>query len=187
LLPPSDEEQAIQDAIKLLNRNNIKTEIPKSLTSDGDTDSSTSFEDISQTSQLSKPLKRAKRKPFPAIDKTLLKFVSSSNEELIEEGLSIQLPAQGKLRIGSAPDSHIYIPDIPAYVADLVLDKREARLEPTIHFQTIAVNGDRLAQKRSISLKHNYLLTFYSVNEEGINEDKFYRFVYYNRFLDPQA
>lgn len=125
--------------------------------------------------------------PYPAI-KQSLKFVSYSDDELIEEGLSIQLPARGKVRIGSAPDSDIYIPGIAAYVADLEVKKRETILSPKDkYFKTISINGERLGTKRQVSLKHNYLLTFDTVKEEENHEEKFYRFVYYNRFLDPQA
>ncbi|BDA65948.1 hypothetical protein CAL7716_001140 [Calothrix sp. PCC 7716] len=128
-------------------------------------------------------------KKFPFINQSVLKFVSDSNAYEIEEGLSIQLPGTGTIRIGSSHDkSHIYIPDIPLHAADLVLTKREATLEPNAKFfYTIEINDERLSFPRKRNLKHNDVLTFYSVNAEGNNEDKIYRFVYYNRFLDPQA
>lgn len=150
------------------------------------------FEFLGDTFYISQDAPKAssnQKKTYPAINKSSLKFVSNSDDEIIEEGLSIQLPAQGKFRIGSALDSHIYIPDIPLYVADLVLERRSASLIPTSRFyRNLLVNGDRLGTNRTISLKHNYLLTFFATDEENnINEEKFYRFVYYNRFLDPQA
>lgn len=128
------------------------------------------------------------KSPFPYIDKSVLKFVSDGEADKIEEGLSIQLPATGTIKIGSAVNnSHIYIPELPLHVADLVLKKREAVLCPYPDFyQTIEVNGLRLNSGKNISLKHNYVLTFHSIKMDG-NDEKIYRFVYYNRFLDPQA
>ncbi|MEC4817935.1 MAG: hypothetical protein SAK29_32385, partial [Scytonema sp. PMC 1069.18] len=126
---------------------------------------------------------------FPYIDKSVLKFVSDGDAYEIEEGLSIQLPSTGTIRIGSAVNkAHICLPDLPLHVADLVLKKREAVLSPNSQcFHTIAVNGERLTTRRDIRLKHNYVLTFHTVTMDREHEEKIYRFVYYNRFLDPQA
>jgi hypothetical protein len=127
----------------------------------------------------------------PKIQNSSLKFIPASEDEegqIIEEGLSIQLPAKAKLTIGSSKESDIYIPDIFPYVADLILENRQAKLKPKMQaLEGITVNGNKVYSAKEILLKHNYLITFISVNEEGLNEDKFYRFVYYNRFLDPQA
>jgi hypothetical protein len=123
----------------------------------------------------------------PIIDTTNLKFVSDITEE-IEEGLSIQLPATGSIKIGSADDAHIRIPALPTHVADLKIHARETILVPDDnYFGTIEVNGERLKSRKHISLKHNYILTFYPQNKVTKNESKFYRFVYYNRFFDPLA
>jgi hypothetical protein len=127
---------------------------------------------------------------YPAIDKqeAKLKFVSDSESDKIEEGLSIQLPEKGVIRIGSAPKANIQIPGLPLHVADLEMKAREAILKPNPKsYGSIAVNGDRLNSRKDISLKHNYVITFYPKDEYTANEQKFYRFVYYNRFLDPQA
>lgn len=127
---------------------------------------------------------------YPAIDKqqAKLKFVSDSESDKIEEGLSIQLPEKGIIRIGSADQAHIKIPGLPLHVADLEVKAREAILKPNAKFYgCIEVNGIQLNSRDNISLKHNYLLTFYPEDEYTANEQKFYRFVYYNRFLDPQA
>ncbi|MEK0178413.1 hypothetical protein [Microcoleus anatoxicus] len=127
---------------------------------------------------------------YPAIDKqqAKLKFVSDSESDKIEEGLSIQLPEKGIIRIGSAPKANIQIPGLPLHVADLEMKAREAILKPNPKsYGSIAVNGNRLDSRDNISLKHNYLLTFYPEDEYTTNGQKFYRFVYYNRFLDPQA
>ena len=138
-------------------------------------------------------------KNYPVIAKPALKFVSDSNMEEIEEGLSIQLPATGKINIGAGipfdPEknngkgagSHIYIPGLPPNIASIEIKSKEAWLHPSPKFyRNIEVNGNRLGTSRPINLKHNYLLTFYPQGKE-FDREKFYRFVYYNRFLDPQA
>lgn len=125
---------------------------------------------------------------YPRIVKSMLKFISDSEEEKIEEGLSIQLPSKGKLVIGSSPDAHIQIPGLPHMAADLELKARQTSLIPNNrHYSSIEVNGNRLSSRRAMTLKHNDLLTFYSKDQNESDEEKFYRFVYYNRFLDPQA
>ena len=40
-----------------------------------------------------------------------------------------------------------------------------------------------LPENKTTTLKHNQILTLYHEN----NEEKFYRFIFYNRLLDPQA
>lgn len=127
---------------------------------------------------------------YPIIEKkeSQLKFVSDGYAERIEEGLSIQLPANGKIRIGSADKAHIRIPELPLHVADLEFKHRETLLVPNPKFfYTIEVNGEQLQKRKPISLKHNYVLTFYPQERSAGNEQNFFRFVYYNRFLDPQA
>lgn len=127
---------------------------------------------------------------YPLIEKqeSRLKFVSDSEADQIEEGLSIQLPGKGKIKIGSAKDTHIRIPGLPVYSADLELKPRETLLVPNQRFyRTLEVNGERLTSCKSIPLKHNYVLTFYPQDKGTTHEHKFFRFVYYNRFLDPQA
>lgn len=125
---------------------------------------------------------------YPSIDPTMLTFVSDSSEARIEEGLSIRLPEKGSLKIGSSEKANIYIPDLPLHIADLDLKAREAVLKPNPRYYSfIAVNGNRLGTRQPILLKHNYLITFYPKEQEDPNEEKIYRFVYYNRFLDPQS
>jgi hypothetical protein len=113
--------------------------------------------------------------------------VNDSESERIEEGLSIQLPARGSIHIGSTLNkSNIYIPGLPKHIAELKISPRETILEPNSRFyKDIEVNGRRLDSKKPISLKHNTILTFYAENNES--QKQLYRFVYYNRFLDPQA
>ncbi|WP_424097522.1 hypothetical protein [Moorena producens] len=132
---------------------------------------------------------------LPKIDNPLLKFVSNSKLSEIEEGLSIQLPATGRIRIGSAlkqanrnGGSDIYLPGLPLHVADLVVRQRQAMLSPNpLHFHTIEINGKPLTNREDIILKHHHILTFNSLDKGVKNDEKIYRFVYYNRFLDPQA
>ena len=127
---------------------------------------------------------------YPMIDKkeSRLKFVTDSEADQIEEGLSIQLPVRGKITIGSADEAHVRIPGLPMHAAELELKPRETLLVPNHnHFKTIEVNGVPLNSRRSVPLKHNYVLTFYSQDKRAVNDHKFFRFVYYNRFLDPQA
>lgn len=125
----------------------------------------------------------------PRLNTSRLKFVSDSELEDIEEGLSIQLPAKGKVVIGTKENADIYIPNLPLFTAELELKGREALLKVNSQFRRqVEVNGDRLGSQKSIRLKHNDLLTFYSKEkDDDDNEEKMYRFVYYNRFLDPQA
>ena len=127
---------------------------------------------------------------YPSIKTPYLKFVHDSEEDEIEEGLSIQLPGTGKIIIGSEKNekADISIPGLPVHVAFIEINRREAFLKPNPKtFRDIAVNGHRLTSKRAISLKHNSIITFYSPSKEAPYEEKIYRFVYYNRFLDPQA
>jgi hypothetical protein len=120
--------------------------------------------------------------------KIRLSFINNSEMVIIEEGLSIQLPSSGKIHIGAAAKSHIRIPALPIHVADLELKGRETILRPNgKFFGVIEINGQKLFSKSSVALKHNNIITFYAVQNNAINPKKFYRFVYYNRFLDPQA
>jgi hypothetical protein len=129
-----------------------------------------------------------KLKPsYPLINTHILSFVSNSEQDKIEEGLSIKVADNGKITIGSAPDSDIFIPDIPEQVGVLEIRYRETFLIPHQRFyRLIAVNGFRLSSPRKIRLKHNNLIALFP-REEEYNSDKIYRFVYYNRFFDPQA
>ena len=124
----------------------------------------------------------------PHIDNKVLSFVSSGTREEIEEGMSIRLPATGKVTIGSDAAANIYLPGLPGQVAVLELQRREAILVPERKFaRTITINGEPVGTGQRIALKHNYVLTFHPLDEDEGDEPKIYRFVYYNRFLDPQA
>lgn len=122
---------------------------------------------------------------YPRINHDLLKFVSEEpSERQIEEGLSIQLPPRGKFLIGSGSGAHIRIPHLPLHVADLEVEPRSVKLVPNrLCYDTIEVGGDRLDSRRTVLLKHNTILTFHAKDDDT----KRFRFVYYNRFLDPLA
>jgi hypothetical protein len=121
------------------------------------------------------------------INSKRLKFVTDSDLQEIEEGLSIQLPAKGEVKVGSDQDADIYIPNLSPHTADLELKGRETllKINPSL-VKKIELNGERIGSKKTIRLKHNDLVTFYP-KEQDNDEEKMYRFVYYNRFLDPQA
>lgn len=126
----------------------------------------------------------------PRLNTSRLKFVSDSELQDIEEGLSIQLPPRGKVAIGTKENADIYLPNLPAHIAELELKGREVLFKVNSQFRRqVEVNGKKLDSHKSIRLKHNDLITFYpkEQDDDNENEQKMYRFVYYNRFLDPQA
>jgi hypothetical protein len=127
----------------------------------------------------------------PDLDKNVrLTFINDDNQLMIEEGLSIKLPPSGSINIGSGIGCHIRIPSIPTHVAKIEIEGRSAKLMPNRgYYGAIEIDGQPCTSSNSVSLKHNSVITFYEVKEsaKAIIPDKFYRFVYYNRFLDPQA
>ncbi|NCR25146.1 MAG: hypothetical protein GPJ25_01395 [Microcystis aeruginosa LE13-04] len=130
-----------------------------------------------------------------------LRFVSDEYGNRIEEGLSIELPEKSsiKITIGGIDfkkisndeiiGSDIYLPDTEPYLGEIVVTKQDATLIPNPKSSgniQIQRNGNPIPVKREISLKHNTLITFIT-NETDDYQPKMYRFVYYNRFLDPDA
>jgi hypothetical protein len=117
-----------------------------------------------------------------------LEFVSKDYLEEIEEGLSIQLPARGTITIGSAPGAHIYTPGLPLHIADLDIEERATFLKPNqAHFRRISINGKGLNSATRFPLKHNSIITFYCEPNKRKDDKKTFRFVFYNRFLDPEG
>ena len=117
-----------------------------------------------------------------------LRFVTvdkDEEEDSIEEGLSIQLPDQSNkpITIGSDSNSDIIIPHIPEKAASLTITQGNVKLR--CHAEgAVQIQSRRLVQKqRPICLMHNQILTFFHAD----NDNKFYRFVFYDRFLDPEA
>ena len=132
---------------------------------------------------------------YPRIDRSVLKFIGYhynyeyDDHDKIEEGLSIKLPRQGIIYIGSDSKAHISLPEIPLHAAEIQIKGKNAVLVPNQKvFDSIAINGTRLSFYRNITLKHNYVLTFYT-NSQGDNIEvpERYRMVFYNRFFDPMA
>lgn len=128
---------------------------------------------------------------YPYINQaSKLQCVGFQEEGRVEEGMSIQLPPSGTIRIGSATrkEPDIYLPGVALHVADLEVHPRYAVLDPNQKaFHTIEVNGIALKSRRKVPLKHNSLLTFHTLDQSDPYAKKLYRLVYYNRFLDPQS
>ena len=147
--------------------------------------------------------------PFlkPPASSGVLKFVNRSGNETvlkdgiepdqnrIEEGLSIQLPSEGRIFIGNPLNDRantnivlIGFPEGYAYCAHLDVTSTTVTLEVAQKYRPyLRRNGTPLRSAQPIRLKHNDVLTFSNPNPNPDNAPKFYRFVYYNRFLDPQA
>jgi hypothetical protein len=115
---------------------------------------------------------------------TELEFIPERTSRNIEEGLSIKFPAKTSklLVVGSKDNADIFIPNIPYECANLKVLGNEVELECLVD-NGVQVQKKKLHEGRRISLKHNQILTFYHEDDDT----KFYRFVFYNRFLDPQA
>lgn len=137
---------------------------------------------------------------LPRIDNKKLSFVSkghskSKKPQRIEEGLSIRLPERGKLTIGGDSDCDIHLPGIPDLVATLALSPRSVELIPDDeHFDKIKLKESKLNSSDSFVLKHSHTISFditdpnfYVEDPNKKKGDKYYRFVLYNRFLDPRG
>ena len=131
-----------------------------------------------------------------------LKFVTDHSNKKIEEGLSVRLPDIGKIAIGGTPKkvmpngqkvgSDIFLPHAPAFLAHIEMSNRQAKLVPNSRqddYKKIEINGIQLDSSEEIILKHNTLIAFYTdkLDDDNPNLPKMYRFVYYNRFLDPEG
>lgn len=121
-------------------------------------------------------------------------FIARDGEEIdrIEEGLSIQLPSEGRIFIGNPLNSqaktHIVLVGFSknnaAYCAHLDVTPTAVTLTVAKKYRPfLRRNGIPLKTYQPIRLHHNDVLTFSNPDDQS----KFYRFVYYNRFLDPQA
>ena len=137
-----------------------------------------------------------------------LQFVTNLNDSEfhIEEGFSIKLPAEGEIIIGGTKKeekqkkdgtiaiigSDVYLPNTPLYLAKINVSKRQTTLIPNRKkeaYQKISINGIHLNNSKPITLKHNTLIAFHTnkSDRDDPNEVELYRFVYYNRFLDPEG
>lgn len=126
--------------------------------------------------------KKPKIQPEKSIPLSLVYF---DENDVIEEGLSIQLPTKKKstLVIGSAEDSHIFLPGTPAPVAKLILEKKQWKIQCCAENKVQIQTKFLLENSRPQPLHHNQILTFYYEKDN----DKFYRFIFYDRFLDPST
>ena len=117
-----------------------------------------------------------------------LRFVTEDQTwEKIEEGLSIQLPAkinnQQPLIIGSGNDAHLYLPHTPKKVAELITEDGKLKLRCLVDESVKIQNETLSARGKAMELLHNQILTFIYQD----NPKKYYRFIFYDRFLDPEA
>lgn len=127
--------------------------------------------------------------PQATIKPETLRFVGGQyGDRNIEEGLSIRLPNRGKILIGSQPDADICLPRMPELVAELELRKQADVLKPQNGPAKDVTINDQEINAKGQTLKHNDFVTFHThQKDDQTDEEKIYRFVYYNRFLDPSA
>jgi len=120
----------------------------------------------------------------PCLQNKSLKFVPDDEFKYIEEGLSIQLPLKTHkpIIIGSSEDADIYIPYIPLECASLQFKDGNLVIRSFAE-EAVRVQQRWVPEGRTIILRHNQILTLYHEHDT----EKFYRFVFYDRFLDPQA
>ncbi|NES18480.1 MAG: hypothetical protein F6K41_06030 [Symploca sp. SIO3E6] len=121
-----------------------------------------------------------------------LKFANNSRTRKIEEGLSIELPKKGEVLIGSDSEAQIYISDLPQHSAKISIDNDGVWIFPC-DTNGITMKNRQLLIEPCINpeeqggekLRHNQIITFKTQSNTEIR--KHVRFVYYDRFLDPEA
>lgn len=113
-----------------------------------------------------------------------LGFVADYDQDVIEEGMSIRLPSRGKVLIGSAADAHLRLPGLPAHLGTLELNRRDAKftLRTEKYRDLVEVSNSPISRK-VFKLRHNHVIKFRHLK----SPDQFYRFIFYNRALDPRA
>lgn len=122
---------------------------------------------------------------LPKICNPSLNFVSDDEAEIIEEGLSIQIPSQynKSITIGSDSNVDIFLPHTHPNTAVLLIDKHDVKLKCVVD-NAVQIQSRRISRNRKgITLRHNQIITFFHSDDDS----KFYRFVFYDRFLDPLA
>jgi hypothetical protein len=123
-------------------------------------------------------------KPRPILKNHNLQFIPDGNFKHIQEGLSIQVPPKLKkpLVIGSSDDVDIYIPGLPEECASIESKNGEIFIN-CLTDGTVKVQQRLVHEGRAAPLNHNQVITLYHDDDD----EKFYCFVFYDRFLDPQA
>jgi hypothetical protein len=126
----------------------------------------------------------APSKPRPVLKNRSLQLIPDKKPNYIQEGLSIQIPSKLKepLVIGSGDNVDIYIPDLPEECASIESKNGEIFIN-CLTDGTVKVQQRLVHEGRSAPLKHNQVITLYHDDDD----EKFYCFVFYDRFLDPQA
>ncbi|MFN6460762.1 MAG: hypothetical protein RMZ41_002810 [Nostoc sp. DedVER02] len=108
------------------------------------------------------------------------------NNNQIEEGLSIKLPTSASVKkpiiIGSNHDADIFIPGIPEKCLSLWFESNGVNIKCE-HEKAVEIQQKKLSEGDTTTLRHNQILTLY----HKTNSEEFYRFIFYDRFLDPQA
>lgn len=125
-------------------------------------------------------------RPYPKIRNSSLSLVYRTPEQTrIEEGLSIQLSGKiaESLVIGSSEEADIFLPYIPAKAARLTLEQKQWKLTCLADRKVQIQRRLILENSRPTPLHHNQILTFYYED----NNDQYYRFIFYDRFLDPSS
>ncbi len=123
-----------------------------------------------------------------------LKFTNGSNNRKIEEGLSIQLIDSKEVLIGSVETANIYVSDLPLESAKISIRNRKAWISSCgktslIYknrqiFISASINSEIDFEQQEIELLHNQIITLQCIDT---TKRKYVRFVFYDRFLDPEA
>lgn len=123
----------------------------------------------------------------PRLQSDRVRFVTEDESEIIEEGLSIQLPnrtnSKDPIIIGSDSSADIYLPNIPNQCVLLHIKSRKVTLE-CLASGAVQINRRKMYRKgQKQDLKHNQILTIFRQD----NLSKFYCLCFYDKFLDPQG
>ena len=143
----------------------------------------------------------------PSIRSNLLQLIpgdiiedpENPNPEESWEGLSVQLPTKQKspILIGDNENAHLRLPYLPSECAKIEFSDSSIYLRALCD-KTVKVQSTVLGAKQRHPLRHNQVITLHTIFWEpqdtdgskakyNPNSQKFYRFVFYDRFLDPQA
>lgn len=139
--------------------------------------------------------------PFPRINSRQLRLnclspsatdekgrVIGGMEDKLEEGMSIELPRRGKIELGGGRDADIFISQLPEECATIILDGRQALIEAH-ESNCVSLGRKQLKAGSQEPLSHNQVLTFLTEPNKTKEQPgmEFVRFIFYDRFLDPQG